>query len=115
MSHEGRAQCSVPETASAVLRDSECAAGTFPTRLVNRPARKPLDLTQRLALSALIASGKMIRRTDGFGTDTTTLISTELAAFLKVRHYAVPSFDGCTIYPTTKGKELNAETGHAGR
>lgn len=114
MSHEGRAQvASIPDGASALAASvGVCAAGTFPTRLVPRPNRKPLDLAQRLALSALVVSGRMIRRTDGFGTHETTLITNNVAVFLKGRRYAVPSFDGNTIYPSEKAKDLMAEEGN---
>ena len=110
MSTDGRTSVA---SVSDEKADGGCAAGTFPTRLVPRPNRKPLDLAQRLALSALVVSGRMIRRTDGFGTAETTLIPTALAAFLKGRRYAVPAFDGNTIYPSDKAKSLHAEGNHA--
>lgn len=106
MPHEGRTQVA---SVSDEKADGVCAAGTFPTRLVPRPNRKPLDLAQRLELSALVVSGRMIRRTDGFGTNETTLITKDQAVFLKGRRYAVSSFDMNTIYPSDKAKSLMAE------
>jgi hypothetical protein len=63
----------------------------------------------REALKRLCDVGRMIRRNDGgYGTGAKTLITNAVAIRLKQRGLAVPGFNK-DMFPSIRGKELNAE------
>jgi hypothetical protein len=65
----------------------------------------PLTTLDHAALVLLCENKKFIRRDDGYGTEAATLMSTESAATLKKRDFAVTGWSH-EMYPTKRGLEL---------
>ena len=69
----------------------------------------PLSAVDHAALVRVCKVKKVIRRNDGYGTDSETLVSSASAAMLKKRNLAVTGWSR-EMYLTKRGHAL-AETG----
>ena len=67
----------------------------------------PLSAVDHDALVRLCDLKKVIRRDDGYGSESETLISRASAVMLKKRHFAVTGWNR-EMYPTTSGQAFAA-------
>ena len=65
----------------------------------------PLSAVDHAALVRLCNIKKVIRREDGYGTESETLISSASAVMLKKRHFAVTGWSR-EMYATKRGHAL---------
>src|SRR4051812_28505060 len=90
----------------AVFFDT-CSATTGPSNQINkldemRQPLRPLSAADEAALVRLCEVKKVIRRADGYGSETETLISSASAVVLKKRKLAVTGWSR-EMYPTQRG------------
>jgi hypothetical protein len=72
-----------------------------------RKSLRPLSPVDHAALVRLCTVTRVIKRDDGYGTDSATLVSSASAVMLKRRNFAVAGWNR-EMYPTESGRAFAA-------
>lgn len=74
-----------------------------------RRALPPLTANDRASLTRLVQHGKLIKRADGYGTKSETILSPETARDFKKRGLAVSGWHQ-DMYATPRGRQIASES-----